>query len=108
LGIWLVAQFYHIDEHFPNGFLLLGLGALAMVWAMPSIAQGLLAVTVLCIWGCSEGWGFDVASHWAPVLVLAAGGVLAWRMRSLVLLAATLVAERGRCVRFSEMSPLVP
>jgi uncharacterized membrane protein len=91
-GIWLVAQIYHIDEHFPNGFLLWGFGALAMAWAMPSIAHGLLAVSLLCIWGCSEGWGFDVASHWAPVLVLAGGGLLAWRMRSLVLLAATLAA----------------
>jgi hypothetical protein len=59
---------------------------------MPSIALGLLAVTVLCIWGCCEGWGFDVAIHWAPALVLAGGGLLAWRMRSLVLLAATLAA----------------
>src|SRR5580704_919997 len=29
-GIWLVAQIYNIDEHFPTGFLLWGLGALAM------------------------------------------------------------------------------
>jgi uncharacterized membrane protein len=29
-GIWLVAQVYHIDEHFPNGFLFWGLGALAL------------------------------------------------------------------------------
>ena len=91
-GIWLVAQVYHIDEHFPNGFLLWGFGALAMAWAMPSVAQGLLAVAVLCIWGCCEGWGFDVAIHWAPVLVLVGGGLLAWRMRSLVLLAVTLPA----------------
>ena len=33
-----------------------------------------------------------MASHWAPGLVLAGGGLLAWRMRSLVLLAATLAA----------------
>ena len=31
-GIWLVAQIYHIDEHFPNGFLIWGLGALALAW----------------------------------------------------------------------------
>jgi len=54
-GIWLVAQIYHIEEHYPNGFLTWGLGALAMAWAMPSVAQALLATTVLCIWGCTEG-----------------------------------------------------
>jgi len=91
-GIWLVAQIYHIEEHFPNGFLLWGLGALALAWAMPSLAQALLAVTVLCIWGCSEGWGFDRAMHWAPALVLAGTGLLAWRLRSRVLLFTTLAA----------------
>ncbi len=34
-GIWLVAQIYNIDEHYPNGFLFWALGALAMAWAMP-------------------------------------------------------------------------
>src|SRR6266853_975010 len=91
-GIWLVAQVYHIEEHFPDGFLIWGIGALALAWAMPSIAQGLLAVTVLCVWGCSEGWGFDQAIHWAPVLLLVGGGFLAWRLRSVLLLTATLAA----------------
>ena len=36
-GIWLVAQVYHIEEHFPDGFLIWGIGALALAWAMPSI-----------------------------------------------------------------------
>jgi uncharacterized membrane protein len=91
-GIWLIAQIYHIDEHFPNGFLIWGIGALAMAWALPSIAQGLLAVGVLCVWGCAESWGFDQAVHWAPALLLAGGGLLAWRLRSQVLLAGTLAA----------------
>jgi uncharacterized membrane protein len=89
-GIWLVAQVYHIEEHFPNGFFLWGLGALALAWAMPSVAQGLLAVVALTIWGASEGWGFDKALHWAPVLILVGAGLLAWRLRSLSLLCATL------------------
>src|SRR6266700_3324935 len=91
-GIWLVAQVYHIEEHFPSGFLIWGIGALAFAWAMPSIVQGLLAVIVLCIWGCSEGWGFDQAIHWAPVLLIVGGGLLAWRLRSVLLLTATLAA----------------
>jgi uncharacterized membrane protein len=91
-GIWLVAQIYHIDEHFPDGFFIWGLGALALAWAMPSIAQGLLAAAVLCIWNCSEGWGFDHTLLWAPVLILAGVGLLAWRLRSRVLLASALIA----------------
>jgi uncharacterized membrane protein len=91
-GIWLVAQIYHIEEHFPNGFLIWGLGALALAWAMPSLAQALLAVFVLCIWGCSEAWGFNHAIHWGPVMLLVATGLLAWRLRSRVLLIATLSA----------------
>jgi uncharacterized membrane protein len=89
-GIWLGAQVYHIEEHFPNGFLIWGLGTLTLAWAMPSIPQGLLTVAVLCIWGCSEAWGFDRAMHWAPALVFIGGGFLAWRLRSVLLLTGTL------------------
>jgi uncharacterized membrane protein len=90
-GIWLIAQIYHIDEHFPNGFLIWGLGALALAWALPSIAQGLLAVVLLSIWACTESWGFDQAVHWSPLVVLVGGGALAWQRRSLLLLGVTLL-----------------
>jgi hypothetical protein len=89
-GIWLVAQIYHIQEHYPNGFLFWALGALALAWAMPSVAQGILAVVLLCIWGCSEAWGFDRAMHAAPLLLLVAGGGLAWWLRSVLLLVLVL------------------
>ena len=91
-GIWLVAQVYHIEEHFPNGFLIWGLGALTFAWVMPSIVQGLLAVIVLCIWGCTEAWAFDHALHLAPVFMLLSCGVLAWRLRSVLLLTISLAA----------------
>jgi len=91
-GIWLVAQIYHIDEHYPNGFLIWGLGALALAWAMPSLAQGFLAAAVLCAWGCTEGWGFNHALHVAPLLLLAGVGSLAWKQRSPLLLGVVLAA----------------
>jgi uncharacterized membrane protein len=91
-GIWLVAQAYHIEEHFPNGFLVWGLGALAMGWTMPSVAQGLLAAVALAIWGCTEAVQFDTAVHLAPLLILAGVAGLAYWLRSLLLLAAGLVA----------------
>jgi uncharacterized membrane protein len=85
-GIWLVAQIYNIEEHYPTGFLLWGVGALAMAWALPSVAQGLLATVVLCIWGCSEAWHFEMAEHWSPIVILLGVGGLAWRVRSRLLL----------------------
>ena len=91
-GIWLVAQIYNIDEHYPNGFLVWALGALAMAWAIRSTANGLLAVILLAIWGCTEAFDFHAPEFWAVMLV--AGGLLplAWKQRSALLLAATLAA----------------
>jgi uncharacterized membrane protein len=91
-GIWLVAQVYNIDEHYPNGFLLWALGALAMAWALGSTANGLMAVILLAIWGGSESFGFHQPEY-ASVVLIAAGLVsLAWRKRSALLLAAALAA----------------
>ena len=91
-GIWLVAQIYNIQEHYPDGFLIWGMGALALAWAMPSLAQALLAVAVLCIWGGCEGWGFSTAVHWSPLLILAGVGLLAWRLGSRLLIFFVLAA----------------
>ncbi|MDD3180538.1 MAG: DUF2157 domain-containing protein [Opitutaceae bacterium] len=44
VDIWLVAQIYNIDEHYPDGFYFWALGALAMAWPIRSTANGLLAV----------------------------------------------------------------
>ena len=89
-GIWLVAQVYHIDEHYPNGFLLWGLGALALAWTLPSVAQAVLAAVVLSVWGGTENFGFGTAVHWAPLLLVVGVGGLAWKERSRVLLAVVL------------------
>lgn len=91
-GIWLVAQIYNIDEHYPNGFLLWAIAALAMAWALESIPQAILAAALLAIWGGTEALEFhqprDVAA-----LLLAAGLVpLAWRRQSALLLAVVLAA----------------
>ncbi len=91
-GIWLIAQIYHIEEHFPNGFLFWGLGALALAWAMTSVAQGVLSVILLAIWACSETWEFDQAIHFAPFLILLGVGGLSWQMQSRLLLVFTLAA----------------
>lgn len=91
-GIWLVAQIYNIDEHYPNGFLFWALGALAMAWALRSTANGLLAVVLVVIWGSCEAFDFRAPQYWSILLI--AGGLvpLAWSQRSALLLAAALAA----------------
>lgn len=90
-GIWLIAQIYNINEHFPNGFLIWALGALALGWAVYSIPQGVIAAVLLCIWSCSEAGPFDTPVPWAPLLLCAGVGGLAWRTRSLFLLTLTAI-----------------
>ena len=91
-GIWLVAQIYHIDEHYPNAFFIWGLGALALAWAMPSIAQALVAVVLVFLWGCFELFDYGSPNHLGPWLVLFGVLPLAWLQRSRVLLFFVLVA----------------
>ena len=90
-GIWLFAQIYHINEHFPTGFLMWGLGAMGLAWALPSTLQGLVAAIALGIWGGSEAVAF-VPSVGAPFLLLGGLGPLAWRQRSALLTAVVLAA----------------
>lgn len=89
-GIWLVAQVYHIDEHYPNGFLFWGLGALALAWAMRSVPQGLLATAALTVWGCVEVFHFSTPLDFAWLLLAGGVGALAWQLRSALLWAALL------------------
>ena len=91
-GIWLVAQAYHISSHYPNAFFVWAAGALMLAWVVPSIAQGLVAAALLTIWGCTEAASFNTHLTAAPLLILVGTGWLAWRLRSPVLLAASVVS----------------
>ena len=91
-GIWLVAQIYNIDEHFPNGFLLWALGSLAMAWALESIPQAILATVAFAFWGSYETWEFASPTLWAIIAVLLGVGPLAWRKQSALLTAVVLAA----------------
>ncbi|TNF33730.1 MAG: DUF2157 domain-containing protein, partial [Gammaproteobacteria bacterium] len=81
-GIWLVSQVYHIDEHWPNAFLLWGMGALAMAWVLPSALQGVLAVLLLAIWSGAETFTFSQTQVSAVWIMLVGVLPLAWRLRS--------------------------
>ena len=85
-GIWLVAQIYHIDEHYPNAFLIWSLGALALAWARPSIAQGIAACLLIGLWHGSKVFDFQTPNHLVLLLLLAGVAPLALWLRSRVLL----------------------
>ncbi|MGI5924078.1 MAG: DUF2157 domain-containing protein [Lentisphaeria bacterium] len=88
-AIFLIAQIYHISSHYPNAFWYWGLGAMAMAWAVPSLAQGLLANVVLTIWAGMELCGFHEPMLLRPLAVIIASGALAWHLRSKVLMLAS-------------------
>lgn len=85
-GIWLIAQIYHIDEHYPNGVLLWALGALLLAWAMPSLAQAVLALLLLSLWQWLEVIDFHHANHLATWMIAFGVLPLAWMHRSRVVL----------------------
>ena len=103
-GIWLVAQIYNIDEHYPNAFLIWGFGALAMAWALDSIPQAVGAVILLCFWNGFEVFDFRNSNHLASLAILIAVGPLAWRLKSVVLLSVTapafILTYVFNCTRF--------
>lgn len=91
-GIFLVAQIYHIEEHFPNAFIIWALGASALAWAMPSIAQGILAAVLVAVWCGSESVAFNTSMNSGPLIIVALLGSLAYVKRSRVLLAVLIPA----------------
>lgn len=91
-GIWLVAQIYNIDEHYPNAFILWGVGALLLAWSLPSVVQGVMASVLLVLWCAFENFDFDSRINIAPLMILLGILPLAWRMRSRILLAVAVPA----------------
>lgn len=81
-AIWLVAQVYHIDDHYPNAFIAWSLGTLLLAWALPSLAQAMLALTLIMVWQTMEVFDFDRIQHLAPLLLLLGLLPLALRLRS--------------------------
>ena len=90
-GIWLVAQIYHIEEHFPNAFLFWGMGAFLMAWAMPSLIQAALAAVLFALFAIMEGSAFSTAVPYVFIFLLLLLP-LAYRKRSSFLLAVILLS----------------
>lgn len=101
-GIWLVAQIYHLDEHYPNAFLFWSLGTLALAWAMPSIGQGVMACLLIALWHGTEAFDFLAPNHRVLMLLLLGVVPLALWLRSRVLLFVALLT-----LYFSVLASLV-
>jgi uncharacterized membrane protein len=100
-AIWLVAQIYHMDSHYPNAFAAWSAGALLLGWALPSVTQALMAVVLVLVWQAVELFDFSTPLQGVPWLILAAGFPLYWRLRSGVLggaLTTGLIASVALCV----------
>ncbi|HBC88887.1 MAG TPA: hypothetical protein DCZ94_18240 [Lentisphaeria bacterium] len=91
-GIWLIAQIYNIDEHYPNAFIVWGAGALLLAWSLPSVVQGTMASILFVLWNSFENFDFDSKTNIAPFLILICIFPLAWKMRSKILMAVAIPA----------------
>lgn len=69
-GIWLIAQIFHLDSHWPNGFLLWGAGVLPIAWATSSSPLLYLSTGLLTVWTVSEQASFDAYNYLYPLLLL--------------------------------------
>jgi uncharacterized membrane protein len=70
-NIQLIAQIYHIDAHYPNGILMWALGALALVWAVPSQVVAVAGIALATLWSGMEIMDFDRHVHWPFLIVWA-------------------------------------
>ena len=91
-GIWLIAQIYHFDAHYPDGFFLWCLAALSLAWALPSIAHAVLAAILLLLWSGLETFEFGRHLPLATWILLLGLLPLAWMQRASSLLAVLLLA----------------
>jgi uncharacterized membrane protein len=92
-GIFLVSQIYHIDEHYPNTFLLWGSAALLLAWVLPSVVQGVLACILYALWLTFELLHFQTSFEWAAPLLAVALLPLAWLQRSRLLFRLALLSS---------------
>ena len=95
-NIFLIAQIYHIDAHYPNGVLVWSLGALATAGLARSQLALVVALALALLWSGMEMFMFDRAPHgwffvpwlaalgliyrhrWIPALRVACAALLAW------------------------------
>ncbi len=63
-GIWLVAQIFHLDSHYPDGVWWWAIGVLPFAIALDTILLHALFVGLLALWAGMEVTGFSHLSPW--------------------------------------------
>ncbi len=85
-SIMLIAQIYHLGEHFPDGLFYWALGLVPMAWLVRSRVLALLMLAIATLWMLSEG---KFTPPWEMPLFLGAAVMVAWQARSAGLLVVT-------------------
>jgi hypothetical protein len=91
-SIWLIAQIFHINSHYPDGLWMWALGVLPFALALDTLLLHALLVAILALWVGTEVLGFSDFGMWlfrrwptlpngAYTLTLFAGIGLLWSYR---------------------------
>lgn len=62
-GIWLVAQVFHLDAHYPDAFFWWALGVLPFALLLDTVLLHLLLVALLAVWAGTEVFEFPGLGH---------------------------------------------
>ena len=66
-GIWLVAQAFHLEAHYPDGVWWWAIGVLPFALCLDSLLLHLLYVSLVAMWGGMEVFGFwNMSPWWLP------------------------------------------
>ncbi len=80
-GIWLIAQIFHINAHYPNGVLFWAAGILPVALVCRSLSVLIQTSLLLTFWTVLEQTGFEVTNYfYLPLIALTLG--MAYWMRS--------------------------
>ncbi len=80
-NIMLIAQMYHIDRHYPDGFMIWALGCLLAAGLCRSVGAVLIGFALLCLWTASETVEFVRHVHWPFLIAWGACAWLVWHER---------------------------
>jgi uncharacterized membrane protein len=91
-SIWLIAQIFHINSHYPDGFWLWALGVLPFALALDTLLLHALLIAILVLWAGTEilgssPLGLGLFRHWSALpngaytLPLLAAPGLVWSYR---------------------------
>ncbi len=67
-AIWLIAQIFHIESHYPNGVLFWALGVLPVAWIVRSQVILGLGTILVGLWTVLEQGGFENANYLFPLV----------------------------------------